>query len=845
MTAASSSDGGAKSAPAPTAAEEDRAGTSPAEEEPAAAKAKPRRVASAAAEAEGGASKEDAATAKKETGTPAKDPEAEAGREESEADSSARSLPMKKRKKLGGGDPAAGEAGNGSTEGERGEKRGKRKRGDEGRGEGNEVGGKVEDGGATKKKKHRKKREKKAKNDVKVKEEERTDLDDGDDDDRGSAAVSPRINDVLICDGPSSASSSSSTSNGAAAASKSSSPCSRSSPPPPTPSASSGSAFHHIGNRRFRVLVEANLSNYFSDDDEDDGGNEGEGGEEGQTSEKNGEGNDGEEGESDRLVRISRRERVAEAVIRSVEGNVPSGRFLVRRRREGALGEDERKQSKEGDDNDDNVDEDDEDDAQCEWRIASPPEVRAKVHATFRAARRFHLRAWAAEREAEREAAATEARMRREWESAAAAREAAKEARDRAAEAWARERLAESAARREAAVAGYAAGPPPPGRISAYGYPGAPLDQVAAVTQLWSYDHQRAILAAAAHLRAQERAGERIQSQLQGQSHARNLRQERTRRERIPRGHLGPIRTPHAHDVLLGRGKHANHPGNVRFRKAVEKLRPRYKSVKSAPIKYGDKKQYAKCVVDEVRGLYPPGRFLKEIPKTGLWIEIGDEQAFKKASQALREGRTAAEPGAPPVPSGPVPDPPLDQMAVAAVAQIQTQARQLLMYNEQLAILAAAEQLRAQEQDNRTWQEQVQRKELKRVVAAAAELQKKKDNQHSKKRERDESDDDNESLDTPPEAQGAGRRLTQAPFSSATVPPLWQGFPTRLPVGIPRPDPPELRFATTTLDADGGDSDSDASLELAEAGAEEAGDMVWQCNVCSTAEFDSYDSGRK
>ena len=58
-------------------------------------------------------------------------------------------------------------------------------------------------------------------------------------------------------------------------------------------------------------------------------------------------------------------------------------------------------------------------------------------------------------------------------------------------------------------------------------------------------------------------------------------------------------------------------------------LDPRTKKVEKARI--------AARIVATVRSLEPNGRFLKEDPHTGCWIEIGDERAWKKAGQALRE----------------------------------------------------------------------------------------------------------------------------------------------------------------------------------------------------------------
>ncbi|KAL7550679.1 hypothetical protein ACHAWF_013899 [Thalassiosira exigua] len=47
---------------------------------------------------------------------------------------------------------------------------------------------------------------------------------------------------------------------------------------------------------------------------------------------------------------------------------------------------------------------------------------------------------------------------------------------------------------------------------------------------------------------------------------------------------------------------------------------------------------YSKIIYDEVRAMSPPGRFLKQDPKTKLWNDIGEKKALDKTRQALREG---------------------------------------------------------------------------------------------------------------------------------------------------------------------------------------------------------------
>ena len=106
-------------------------------------------------------------------------------------------------------------------------------------------------------------------------------------------------------------------------------------------------------------------------------------------------------------------------------------------------------------------------------------------------------------------------------------------------------------------------------------------------------------------------------------------------RPQIPPGHSGTIRTPHAHDVLSGRGGRINsHPGNVRFREKVDAYKREYLDPRTKKV---EKARIAARIVGTIRCLDPSGRFLKEDPHTGLWMEIGDERAWKKAGQALRE----------------------------------------------------------------------------------------------------------------------------------------------------------------------------------------------------------------
>jgi hypothetical protein len=86
-------------------------------------------------------------------------------------------------------------------------------------------------------------------------------------------------------------------------------------------------------------------------------------------------------------------------------------------------------------------------------------------------------------------------------------------------------------------------------------------------------------------------------------------------------------------DVLCGRGGLTNNaPGNVFFRRMVRNKQESYLLATKR-----QKAGVAREIVNMVRGLDPPGRFLKK-DANGVWVEIGDRKAREKTSQALREG---------------------------------------------------------------------------------------------------------------------------------------------------------------------------------------------------------------
>lgn len=97
---------------------------------------------------------------------------------------------------------------------------------------------------------------------------------------------------------------------------------------------------------------------------------------------------------------------------------------------------------------------------------------------------------------------------------------------------------------------------------------------------------------------------------------------------------LEGIETPHDHDVLSGRGNFVNyHAGNEHFRALVRKYKLAYVACPKP-----QKGKFSKMIVDEIRALNPPGRFLKQDPTTKLWYDIGEKKSLDKTRQALREG---------------------------------------------------------------------------------------------------------------------------------------------------------------------------------------------------------------
>jgi len=94
--------------------------------------------------------------------------------------------------------------------------------------------------------------------------------------------------------------------------------------------------------------------------------------------------------------------------------------------------------------------------------------------------------------------------------------------------------------------------------------------------------------------------------------------------------------TPHHNDVLCGRGLyriHSHHPGNVQYQKLVDQKARLYLM---ARLK-SEKQQIISMILNEIRKLDPPGRFLLiEDEDSNLWRDIGDKKAQYKICQSLR-----------------------------------------------------------------------------------------------------------------------------------------------------------------------------------------------------------------
>eukprot|EP00586_Coscinodiscus_wailesii_P011672 CAMPEP_0172510916 /NCGR_PEP_ID=MMETSP1066-20121228/232361_1 /TAXON_ID=671091 /ORGANISM="Coscinodiscus wailesii, Strain CCMP2513" /LENGTH=808 /DNA_ID=CAMNT_0013290085 /DNA_START=379 /DNA_END=2805 /DNA_ORIENTATION=- len=98
---------------------------------------------------------------------------------------------------------------------------------------------------------------------------------------------------------------------------------------------------------------------------------------------------------------------------------------------------------------------------------------------------------------------------------------------------------------------------------------------------------------------------------------------------------LGSTTDPHENDVLCGRGGSINnHIGNEKYRTLVTQKKRVYLTARFKR----EKRLIAASIVQAIRNMDPPGRFLARDSRTQVWYDIGDVKARDKTSQALREG---------------------------------------------------------------------------------------------------------------------------------------------------------------------------------------------------------------
>lgn len=94
------------------------------------------------------------------------------------------------------------------------------------------------------------------------------------------------------------------------------------------------------------------------------------------------------------------------------------------------------------------------------------------------------------------------------------------------------------------------------------------------------------------------------------------------------------IDAPDVNDVRLGRGAPVNnHVGNIRFRYIIKEHKERY----ICAVNNYEKYLIMMMILQVLKGLNPPGRFLREDPKDKRWIVVDEKEAKRKISQALRE----------------------------------------------------------------------------------------------------------------------------------------------------------------------------------------------------------------
>ena len=97
-----------------------------------------------------------------------------------------------------------------------------------------------------------------------------------------------------------------------------------------------------------------------------------------------------------------------------------------------------------------------------------------------------------------------------------------------------------------------------------------------------------------------------------------------------PGGEL--VQVPSENDVILSLFN--THQGNVKLRNLVLRMEFEYNN---PSITKFDWAHIAARTLWTIRASDPPGRFLKQDKGTEMWEEIGDQEAFRKVVQLLRE----------------------------------------------------------------------------------------------------------------------------------------------------------------------------------------------------------------
>jgi len=97
---------------------------------------------------------------------------------------------------------------------------------------------------------------------------------------------------------------------------------------------------------------------------------------------------------------------------------------------------------------------------------------------------------------------------------------------------------------------------------------------------------------------------------------------------------MEPTSSPQKFDVLLGRGRaHVENPGNQRLQIIVNINKPRY----AASNSHHKKTQISQDIVHQIKNCgTETGRFLRYDKQMRSWIEVDDQSARRKVSQALR-----------------------------------------------------------------------------------------------------------------------------------------------------------------------------------------------------------------